>query len=112
MAIYRANVTKVEPSADGTLHADVFVELQVSKDPLTWIMVSGGHFTIVITADQVLSIIADKALDTNVKKRVALADIIKKEALARGVDKADEAYAEWLKLIPLDAYPVEIIMKQ
>ena len=109
MAVYRANVLKIEPTADGSLHADVSVDLRIAGDPVSWKQVSSGHFTVVIDAKAVLAI-TDGA-GTNSEKKKALQDLIKIDALDRGVDVADMAYAEWIKLMPEKDYPLEITIR-
>ncbi len=89
--IYRANVVSIEPAANGTVNADVFVELRGGTSPdWTWTVTSNGHFTIVLQATDVLAITNNAAL-TAVQKRAAIRDLVKAQALARGVDQADEA---------------------
>jgi hypothetical protein len=106
--IYRANVVKIEAAANGTLNADVFVELRGGVTPdFTWTLTSNGHFTIVLTAAEVLAITNNVAL-TPVQKRLALRELIKAQALERGVDQADEAYAAWIALLPTFPDPITI----
>ena len=106
--IYRANVVKIEPSANGTINADVFVELRTGVTPdFSWVLTSNGHFTIVIQATDVLAITNNAAL-TPVQKRLAIRELVKAQALDRGVDTSDEAYAAWIALIPTWPDPIVI----
>ena len=106
--VYRANIISIEPAANGTVQADCFVELRggTVQEP-TWTVTSNGHFTIVLTAQEVLEITNNASL-TNIQKRHALKDIIKARALERGVDQADEAYAGIVGLVTL---PLEVIIR-
>lgn len=107
--VYRANVVKIEPAANGTINADVFVEARGGTGPAwTWSPTSNGHFTIVIQATDVLAIFNNVEL-TNVQKRQAVRDLVRSQALARGVDQADEAYAAWMSLIP--GFPDAIVIR-
>lgn len=100
--VYQVLVQNLEPSADGTIHADVFVQLRTGVTPdFVYVNITNGHFTIVLTADEVLAI--TKSTMTLVEKRKAIRDIIKARALARGIDNVDTAYADLLDLITLPA---------
>lgn len=108
--IYRANVVSIEPAANGTINADVFIELRGGTSPdFTWTPTSNGHFTVVIQATDILTIINDVSLSP-VQKRQAIRNLVRAQALARGVDVSDEAYAAWITLIP--NYPDSIIIRQ
>ena len=116
MAVYRANILKIEPTADKSLHADAVLELRTATNPVNvWKPIVNGHFTIVLGAEAVLAVTENTAL-TNVQKKKALLDLIKAEALKRGLDRADMAYADWEKLFPIDqassTYPIEVIIRQ
>lgn len=106
--VYQALVQKIEPSADGTLHADVFVQLRTGVTPdFVYVNITNGHFTIVLTADEVLAV--TKSTMTQVEKRKAIRDIIRARALERGIDNVDTAYAD---LINLFTFPDSINIRQ
>ena len=97
--VYRANILSYEPSANGTLNFDCFVERREGANPdFTWAVTSQGQFTLVLTASEILAITT--GVGTNVQKRKALEDIIKERALERGVDVADDAYLAFSNLEP------------
>ena len=99
MAVYQAKVISIEPTANGTINADVFVELRTGTNPdWVWKPATNGHFTLVLEVADVMAIINDPLNTTVVKKRVAIRNLIKSRALARGIDKADEAFIEMNKL--------------
>jgi hypothetical protein len=105
---YRANVVSLEPAANGTLNADVYVEVRGGVSPdFTWTLTSQGHFTIVVQATDVLAVNSDTTL-TIIQKRAALRNLVKTQALSRGVDISDEAYAAWLTLLPTFPDPIVI----
>lgn len=108
MAVYQAKIVSIEPTANGTVNADVFIELRTGTSPdFVWIPASNGHFTLVLTADEILSITENTSL-TNVQKRQAIKDVIKARTLERGIEKSDEAFLELNKLF---TYPDTITIR-
>jgi len=104
--VYQVKVISIEPAANGTLNADVFVQQRVSANPDVWKETLNGHFTIVLQATDILAIV--NGTGTTLEKRKALKDLIKAQALARGVDVADEAY---LAVAGLLTFPADIVIR-
>jgi hypothetical protein len=98
MAFYRVYIVKMEPAADAAIHADAFIQLRVSRNPDVFQDIQNGHRTVVLGAAEVMAI-TDSTM-TTAQKRAALRDLIKAEVLAMGVDVADEAYADFIALVP------------
>jgi hypothetical protein len=98
MAFYRVNIVSLEPAADAAIHADAFIQLRVSRNPDVFQDIQNGHRTVVLGAAEVMAI-TDSTM-TTAQKRAALRDLIKAEVLAMGVDVADEAYADFIALVP------------
>lgn len=108
MAVYRANFTQIQPTATGGMvNFDCFVQLRVSNNPAVWEDTAQGHFTLQVPAVSILAITDNPAL-TNVQKRQALQDMIKPMVLERGIEVSDEAYADFLQLLPP---PFDVIIR-
>jgi hypothetical protein len=99
MAFYRVNIVSLEPAADAAIHADAFIQLRVSRNPDVFQDIQNGHRTVVLGAAEVMAITDDPVM-TAPQKRTALRNLVKEKVLAMGVDVADEAYADFINLIP------------
>jgi len=99
MAVYRANFVQIQPTATGGMvNFDCFVQLRVSNNPAVWQDTAQGHFTLQVPAASILAI-TDSTM-TAVQKRQALRDMLKPMVLAMGIEVSDEAYADFLQLLP------------
>lgn len=108
--VYQVKIVSIEPTANGMLNADCFVQLRTGTSPnFVYTDAQNGHFTIVLEASDVMAIINNPANSTNVLKRHAIRDLIKTKALERGIDKSDEAY---LAITNIFTFPDDIIIRQ
>jgi hypothetical protein len=99
MAFYRVNVLSMEAAVDAAIHADANVQLRVSRNPDVFQDIKNGHRTVVLGAAEVMAITDDPVMTAN-QKRTALRNLIKEKVLAMGIDVADEAYADFIALVP------------
>ena len=93
---YRARVLSSEPAASGDVHLDVYVESDRSGD---WVLIPGGHRTLVLNGAAVLAITTGAGTDQ--QKIGALAALFKQEVLEWGLDKSDDANEQLLGLVEL-----------
>jgi hypothetical protein len=98
MAFYKVTINTIEAVAGGSLNADAMLYLRISRDPDVFQPVANGHRTVVLGAAAVKEI-TNSSMTAN-QKRTALRDMIKAEVLAMGIDIADEAYADFIALLP------------
>ena len=94
--MYRARVKSSEAAANGDVHLDVFVESDRSGD---WVLIPGGHRTLVLNGDAVLAITG--GTDTTTNKQKSLATLFKEEVKSWGLDKSDDANEQLLELVKL-----------
>jgi hypothetical protein len=106
--VYRVNILGMEPAANGMVHADTFIQIRTSANPVTWGDVLQGHRTIVLEAADILAIANDPLNNTAAKKRVAINSRIKEKALELGIDTADEAYGV---LLGLYTFPFDVTIR-
>jgi hypothetical protein len=99
MALYKVLINTMESGADATVHADAVVQVRVSKNPDVFQDVRSGHRTIVLSAVEVTTI-TQEAGKTNAQKKQALKDLIKAKVLAFGLDQGDQAWTEFIALVP------------
>ena len=83
---YRAVVLSSEAAANGDVHLDVQVESDRSGD---WLVIPGGHRTLVLPGDAVLAITTSG--DTLANRRLAMKALFIHEISAWGIDKSDDA---------------------
>jgi hypothetical protein len=98
MAFYKVNIISMEAGADATVMADAFVQVRISRNPDVFQDIKNGHRTIVLGAAEVKAI-TNSAM-TAPQKRTALRDLIKAKVLAMGLDVADEAWTDFITLVP------------
>ena len=106
MAFYKVQILSLESGADATVHADANIQVRVSKNPDVFKDIRGGHRTIVLGAQEVKDI--TNSTMTASLKRQALKDLIKTRILALGIDTADEAYTDFITLVPT---PFEVTVR-
>jgi len=94
--MYRTRVESSEAAANGDIHLDVFVESDRSGD---WVLIPGGHRTLVLDGSAVLLITGGSGTPT--EKRLALAALFKQEVLNWGIDRSDDANEQLLELVEL-----------
>ena len=99
MAFYKVIVLSMEAAADAAIHADANIQLRVSRNPDVFQDIRNGHRTVVLGAQEVM-LITDDPVMTQAQKRTALRDLIKAKVLAMGIDVSDEAYADFIALVP------------
>ena len=99
MAFYKVIVLSMEAAADVAVHADAKVQLRVSRNPDVFQDIQNGHRTVVLGAAEVMDI-TDNAGLTAPQKRTALKELVKAKILAMGIDVADEAYSDFIGLVP------------
>jgi hypothetical protein len=107
MAFYKVIVLSMEAAADAAIHADANVQLRISRNPDVFQDIKNGHRTVVLGAAEVMAITDDTVM-TQAQKRTALRNLIKEKVLAMGIDVADEAYADFIALVPP---PFEVIVR-
>ena len=93
-------VLSSEAAANGDVHLDVFVESDRSGD---WELIPGGHRTLVLDGEAILSIINGSGTDN--EKRSALSALFKQEVLSWGLDESDNANEELGSLI---TFPINV----
>ena len=93
---YHVIVKSSEAAANGDIHLDCFVESNRTGD---WVLIPGGHRTLVLNGTTVLSI--TESASTNAQKIAVLADYFKQEVKAWGLDKSDDANEQLLELVEL-----------
>lgn len=98
MAFYKVNVLSMEAGADATVMADAMIQRRVTINPLVFVDIQNGHRTIVLGAAEVKAI-TNSAM-TAAQKRTALRDLVKAKILAMGLDTADEAWTDFIALVP------------
>lgn len=99
MSYYRVTILSMEAAANAAIHADANMQLRISRNPDVFKDIQGGHRTVVLGAAEVMTITDDTVMTNNQKKQ-ALKDLIKTKVLAMGIDVADEAYADFIALVP------------
>jgi len=99
MAFYKVIINSMEAGADSTVMADANIQVRVSRNPDVFQYIRNGHRTIVLGAQEVMAI-TDDAVMTNNQKKQALRDLVKEKVLAMGIDTADEAWTDFITLIP------------
>jgi hypothetical protein len=99
MSFYKVNIISMEAAVDAAIHADANVQLRVSRNPDVFQDIKNGHRTVVLGAAEVMAITDDHVM-TAPQKRTALRNLIKEKVLAMGIDVADEAYADFIALVP------------
>ena len=97
MSYYKVNVLSMEAHEGAQVYADAIIQVRVSRNPDVFKDV--GHRTVVLGAAEVTAITDDPVM-TQVQKRTALRDLIKAKVLAMGIDVADEAWTEFITLVP------------
>lgn len=99
MAFYQVTINSMESAADATIHADANLKVRISRNPDVFQDIPSGHRTIVLGAAEVMTITNDAGLTNNQKKQ-ALKDLVKNKVLAMGIDVADEAWTDFIALVP------------
>jgi hypothetical protein len=97
MAFYKVNVLTMEAHDGAQVFADATIQVRVSRNPDVFKEI--GHRTVVLGAAEVLAI-TDDAVMTAPQKRAALRDLVKAKVLAMGIDIADEAWTDFITLVP------------
>jgi hypothetical protein len=97
MAFYKVVVNSMEAHEGSQVFADANIFVRISRNPDTFKDI--GHRTVVLGAQEVTTITDDPVM-TNVQKRAALRDLVKAKVLAIGIDIADEAWTEFITLVP------------
>jgi hypothetical protein len=109
--VYRVSVNSKVPAAGNQLYFDAVIERRTGTSPdWVWLPLIDGHRTVILGAQAVLDIYAGPG--TNVQKRQAIQDLIKAEALAMGIDKADEADVAMSDLFPPAQWPIQVTIRQ
>ena len=91
---YRARVVSSEPSANG----DVFLDTHVESDRTgEWVLIPGGHRTLVLDGEAVLAIC--ESGDTLANRRLAVKDLFVQEIKAWGIDESDDANEQLTALL-------------
>jgi len=97
--VYQVHIVDMQPTASGEVHADTVIQMRTGTNPnFVWVDTSQGHRTIVLYPPEVFGI--TNASMTNPQKRQALRDLIKEKARAFGIDEADQAYLDFIALVP------------
>ena len=91
---YRARVLNSEAAANGDIHLDTFVESDRSGD---WVLIPGGHRTLVLDGEAVLAIC--ESGDTLANRRLAIKDLFVQEIKSWGIDESDDANEQLMALI-------------
>lgn len=99
MSYYKVTILSMEAAANAAIHADANMQLRISRNPDVFQDIQNGHRTVVLGAAEVMAITDDPVMTNNQKKQ-ALKDLIKAKVLAMGIDVADEAYADFIALVP------------
>jgi len=99
MAFYKVTINSMEAGADSTVHADANIQVRISRNPDVFQDIQSGHRTIVLGAAEVMAITNDLVMTNNQKKQ-ALRDLVKAKVLALGLDTADEAWTDFITLVP------------
>jgi hypothetical protein len=99
MSYYKVTILSMEAAANAAIHADANMQLRISRNPDVFQDIQNGHRTVVLGAAEVMAITDDLVMTNNQKKQ-ALKDLIKEKVLAMGIDVADEAYADFIALVP------------
>ena len=94
--MYRARVISSEAAANGDIHLDVYVESDRTEE---WVLIPGGHRTLVLDGAAVLAI--TEGSGTVTQKRAALSALFKQEVKSWGIDESDEANEQMLDLVTL-----------
>ena len=91
---YRARVLSSEAAANGDVHLDVNVE---SDRTGSWVLIPGGHRTLVLDGDAVLAITTSGG--TLASRRAAALALFIQEISAWGIDKSDDANEQLSALV-------------
>jgi len=102
---YRVRVESIEPTGNGDVHLDVWVESDAAS-PGTFVPIPNGHRTMVLNGDAVLAITGSAG--TTAQKRTALLALFKQEATNWGVAKSDSAATAMAALMP--SLPVTVAL--
>jgi hypothetical protein len=105
MSYYKVNVLAMEAHDGAQVFADANIQVRVSRNPDVFKDV--GHRTVVLGAAEVM-LITDDPVMTATQKRTALRELVKAKVLAMGIDVADEAWTDFITLIPI---PFEVIVR-
>ena len=92
--MYRARVKSSEAAASGDVHLDTFVESDRSGE---WVLIPGGHRTLVLDGEAVLAIC--ESGDTLANRRLAIKDLFVQEIKSWGIDESDDANEQLMALI-------------
>lgn len=93
---YRAKVNSSEAAANGDIHLDVEVQSDRTEE---WVLIPGGHRTLVLDGEAVLAITEGSGTDN--EKRAALSSLFKQEVIAWGIDESDDANEQLIELVTL-----------
>ncbi len=105
MAFYKVTVQSMEAHDGALVYADALLQMRTSRNPDVFKDI--GHRTVVLGAVEV-TLITDDAGMTQAQKRAALKDLVKAKVLAMGIDAADEAWTEFITLVPV---PFEVTVR-
>jgi hypothetical protein len=105
MAFYKVNILSMEAHDGAQVFADATLQVRVSRNPDVFKDI--GHRTVVLGAAEVLAITDDPVMTNNQKKQ-ALKDLVKAKVLAMGIDVADEAWTDFITLVPV---PFEVTVR-
>jgi len=92
--MYRARVLSSEPAANGDVHLDVHVESDRTGD---WVLIPGGHRTLVLDGSAVLAIC--NSGDTLANRRLAVKALFIQKIKDWGIDESDDANEQLTALI-------------
>ena len=91
---YRARVISSVAAANGDVHLDTFIESDRTGD---WVLIPGGHRTLVLDGEAVLAIC--ESGDTLANRRLAVKDLFVQEIKSWGIDESDDANEQLTALI-------------